>query len=722
MLSCHMHDNPSDFLKAFRNARPVITGFDTETTGLNIGDDVPFLFVFGFLSRDHKEIHTVVIPTEQLDIIKQMFRIFSTTKLLLAANIKYDLHMANNVGITIDYNNLADIQHYIRAAHDHVSARAGGVRLGLKDYATKYIDRNANTYDKAIQRERAKIAKGWNAQLKSMSGKPMRYWKNFFSDILNDVTDLPEEDYEVYIRWKKETLPTRMQDYCGVVVANDVPYSEIPENIITPYAHKDVELLFKIYLKTSPVVKTRGTENSIELENSLILPVYDMERHGLTIDKEYIQTSKQAMREEIYNQRTIIWKYLPEGTSAYARKELSNYITSVTGEEPVGLDDSALHSVLQSCNDSGLHELVNALRKLRTLEKWYTTYLKRFDGVDKVYTQINLVGAASLRMSSDFQQFPHAGICDDAGTELFNPRRAVIVEKGQYVYIDYSQIELRLQAVYTILLRHPDVNLCRAYMPYQCTSFFDGEFDYNNRNHIQNTHTIPWVYNEDNTTKWTPTDVHGATTKLAFNITEDHPDYKELRGLGKRVNFAKNYGAQYTCISKLFPNESPETIKKIDEAYYKAFPGIKKYHDYCYAMGSQPYATNLLGFRYWGSSGHNLINQLIQGSAAILLKLKLRECHDYIKTNNVTGVSMIMPIHDEIQFHVTSDAGMEHILKLKEIMETWEDSPIPIVADIEYTSTNWADKTEVTPEELLCVRPAERSATKIEEYYKSVGN
>ena len=35
-------------------------------------------------------------------------------------------------------------------------------------------------------------------------------------------------------------------------------------------------------------------------------------------------------------------------------------------------------------------------------------------------------------------------------------------------YLDYSQVELRLQALYTILVGSPDLNLCRAYMPYEC--------------------------------------------------------------------------------------------------------------------------------------------------------------------------------------------------------------------------------------------------------------
>ena len=186
------------------------------------------------------------------------------------------------------------------------------------------------------------------------------------------------------------------------------------------------------------------------------------------------------------------------------------------------------------------------------------------------------------------------------------------------IYLDYSQIELRLQAMYTILVGHPDLNLCRAYMPYQCHAYFNSykgklvgteiqytaveptiiHFDYNIKAHIKHAYDIDWYLDESPEVKWTPTDVHGATTKAAFNIDETDEHYHDLRYIGKRVNFAKNYGAQRGKIAEMFPEYSDEDITRIDGAYYLAFPGIKHYHDYCYRLANQqPYATNLFGLR-----------------------------------------------------------------------------------------------------------------------------
>lgn len=70
----------------------------------------------------------------------------------------------------------------------------------------------------------------------------------------------------------------------------------------------------------------------------------------------------------------------------------------------------------------------------------------------------------------------------------------------------------------------------------------------------------------------------------------------------------------------MFPEFDEEQIDKIDGAYYKAFPGVKEYHDYCYRLAQQqPYAQNLFGVKYYNVSGHNLINMLIQGTGAYFL-------------------------------------------------------------------------------------------------------
>ena len=144
----------------------------------------------------------------------------------------------------------------------------------------------------------------------------------------------------------------------------------------------------------------------------------------------------------------------------------------------------------------------------------------------------------------------------------------------------------------------------------------------------------------------------------------------------------------------MFPDYDSETIMAIDSGYYKAFPGIKYYQEYCYNIGNyQSYATNLFGVRYWNVSGHNLINMLIQGGSATFLKLKIISLYRFLRDNAPT-VKMVIPIHDEQQF-LFKRADLGIIPKLQEIMEDWEDSYVPIVADAEITYTYWSEKKEM---------------------------
>ena len=54
-----------------------------------------------------------------------------------------------------------------------------------------------------------------------------------------------------------------------------------------------------------------------------------------------------------------------------------------------------------------------------------------------------------------------------------------------------------------------------------------------------------------------------------------------------------------------------------------------------------------------------------------------------------------MQIHDELSWSFCPEDGLETLFKFKEIMEDWDDGLVPIVADMEITTSAWADKQEV---------------------------
>lgn len=698
--------------------KPRVLALDTETSGLHIMLDKPFIIQFGWVDEETKQGYSYAVDLERtgtlgLQVTKAALHLAAQTKTFVGHNLKYDLHMLKNIGFDYRTENMTDTMFYIRYGTDAVQESKGGAPLSLKAFAARYIAKDARLHEREIERERTAISAQFNRELKNRTGLRKKDLDEFFKDITNDVEDMPEQQLRGYTAWR-ESLPDWLQQRFRVMLtAQDIPYNRVTRSIVMKYALYDIVWTLEAFYILEPVVAVRQNQYAIEIENRLILPLLDMERVGFQIDREYLEQSRLRMKAYIINRRQRLYELANQefsiGQHALIKKILLtrwNERAETTNSEAL----SRLESELKRSADPAKREaaeFISILQELRTLEKWYATYILRFQNnlqqTDRLYTTINQVGTVSGRVTSDFQQFPKDAIKDADGQELFSPRRMVTISKEEeynaLVYIDYSQIELRLQAMYTILVGHPEPNLCRAYMPFHCRREDGTPFNPEDPEDIKQWQ-LAWYLEESPEDQWHPLDVHAATTCHAFNITPDHPDFKQLRYHGKRINFAKNYGAQYGRIRQMFPEYPDEQIHQIDEAYYKAFPGVKTYHDYCYRLAaSQAYGMNLFGVKYYNVSGHNLINMLIQGSGAFLLKLKIRELWEYARANGIKS-RLQMNIHDELSWEKHRDET-EVFFKFKEIMETWHDTLVPIVAEMEVSRTSWAEQQSVHSKEDL---------------------
>lgn len=707
-----------DFLK------PTIGAFDTETDGLHIINSKPFLFQFGYLHPTEHIGYTYVVdiqkqPELSKAVITEWHKRVAGFKLYLAHNCKFDLHMLTNNETPYIVENVSDTMFYIRYAHDALTPANGGPPMGLKDYAARYISPDAKSHDKLIQAERSAIAKMLNAKLKErlkLCGAPPAEYntKSYTIAVINQILSDPIADKnsfpdvktrQAYDDWLQLDVPAQIREQVtGLVETDMIPYTMCDRETVIRYGHYDIVWVLEIYESLVPIIDVRDNWRGVEFEQKLVFPLYEMERCGFQTDVPYLLQARDNLKNYIQQQREQLHNIVGEHFSIAQHAK----VLSILQNKGINIDstrDDAMAKVKSDLKhtdpDNVCIKIISLIQELRTLEKWYSVYIMRFikdlKHTDRLYTTINQVGTVSGRVTSDFQQFPKQGITTVDGVTLFHPRHLIGVDGGAYTaiaYLDYSQIELRFQAFYTILVGHPDLNLCRAYMPYECHRTDGTIFDYTNRTHITQAYDGTWLCNESNEL-WTPTDVHGATTKAAFGIDETHPDFHDLRYVGKRVNFAKNYGAQFRKIWEMFPEYDAETARRIDAAYYTAFPGVKKYHEYCYQRAAFSSNTqNLFGIRYYGVSGHKLVNMLVQGSAAYYLKWKIRELYDYSKARGLK-TKWQMQIHDELSWSFCPEDGIEVLFEFKKIMEDWADGQVPIVADMEITTSTWANKQEV---------------------------
>ena len=719
-----------------KNVNPEYGAVDTETDGLHIMNSRPFLVQFGFLDMPKLRGYTFAIDLDQSPIADEVLSYWDTVahslKLYMGHNIKFDLHMLANIGHEYKDTNLTDTMFYIRYGHDALHPEEGGPPLGLKEYATRYITRDAKLHENKLTREKSQIVKNYNLRLKNMLNQSgaevpgggrsftLKVIDELFKDCIFDISDLPNDMKEVYLEWL-HSLPLYLQHKVRALVESDmIRYNDLNRENLTTYAHYDIIYTLEIWASLQHIIQNRGQEKAISIENKCILPWYEMERTGFKADKEYLEQSRVRLKEYIRKQRKEFYELAGQQIAVGQHATLKKILQEKFNLEIESTNDESL-SLLKNTLDKEepAYRFISLLQELRTLEKWYSVYITRFQkdlyNTDTLYTSINQVGTVSGRITSDFQQFPKKGIKSEDGEELFHPRR-VIKTNTALVYLDYSQIELRFQALYTLLLGQPDLNMCRAYMPFECYTNWTGyhanfptriPFDPKNPEHSKHYKEYKWYHNEDDS-EWEPVDVHGATTLAAYpGLKKTDPEYHDLRYIGKRVNFAKNYGAELKRIKQMFPDKSDEECQRINEAYYKAFPGIKNYHKYCLERAAAYSNTeNLFGVKYYNVNGHKLKNMLIQGSAAFFLKLKIIQLYDYCKRNNIK-TRFQMQIHDELSWEYDTADPPDVFFKFKEIMESWQAAEIPIIADMEITTTTWADKVEVNTinelKEKLCL-------------------
>ena len=210
-------------------------------------------------------------------------------------------------------------------------------------------------------------------------------------------------------------------------------------------------------------------------------------------------------------------------------------------------------------------------------------------------------------------------------------------------FFDFSQMELRLQAEYTILVSGGDTNLCRAFVPFKCKSMFTGEIFNWGDDYSSNE----WLDDENNV--WKPTDLHTATTLKAFpTISVDDPNFGHYRRLGKMCNFLKNYGGGIGALTSSL-KVSDEIANALNNGYYQAFPKILDYQKWIEkTLTTDGFIENVFGRRYYirsSSSYFKGYNYLIQGGCADIVKNKEIRISKLLEGKKS---KILLPVHDEV--------------------------------------------------------------------------
>lgn len=730
----------NDVVRYMEQNKPTVVdyGFDTETTGLNIMKDVPFLLVFG-MSFPEGGI-TFTMPSD-LDNIKMMLAFLKVHNPgpTFGHNTKYDLHMITNAGADQEYiedMKWSDSAFYARVGTMAVSMTDQRESMALKSLSKTYLDDEADEAQGKVKEIMAKLnaarIKVLAASLKRFpipgeftpAGKQKMWGKGavekFLKNPENDLNMLDDDVREVWETWEQEYPETTYKDIW-----------DHDKDAMEEYAGFDVMYTLELVRFFRPVVEHRDQQKIINLEQRILIPYYRMERVGLRLDMEYMEASRlkvqQAIRQERHIMRHLAGDMdLTVGMHARIKKIFDEKFGVVLEKS----DKRQLDNISRYIGgDAG--RLADSINRLRTLEKWYKTYIvgivkKSHEG--RFHTQINQTGTVSGRVSSDAQQFPKEALKYN-GEELFHPRKAFLADEGHTIaYADMSQVELRVQAHYTAAIKNPDTNLCRAYIPFDCRHAVDGHIydikkDKRRWDEKKDGQSV-WLMEDG--TPWTPTDTHSLTTHTSLELmgytchemykhytwdrdtrpllewSELHEEeFAKARYKGKMINFMKNYAGGLKAAMESLGLDR-DTAQKMLDGWTAAYPGVQKYQDaIAQAASDKGYVRNFFGRRYYIENlekAYKLANYVIQGTCADLLKESIIKKDEFIRKNRLDA-RILLPVHDELQTRVPTYE--RHIYpELVRFMEDYERFYIPLTSDLELTSTNWAEKKVVKLDEI----------------------
>lgn len=702
--------------------------YDTETDGLNIIKCKPFLVIFGFAKCIYLwDANFKEATYAMFDIVRR------NNKMLFAHNAKFDYHMLHNIGTPIpediELSDSMTIARLINSSDDeHASMR-------LEKIGEKYVDKDAkfagHLIKDILQKIKAERKKMVCDNYKMITGE--RAATKAWEEYINRVQFITKY-HEAFDDYKEPTY-------------RDAFLRE-PE-LMYNYAADDVVILLEFLKAAGPIYMNKyRTLNGIDMavwkrENKLLRHIAETERNGFTVDIDYLIQSHYRVKEFQDKLYEKLHKLTGEDWKVGQHKTIIEFFRNRFGLVLESCDKKTINKL---CNDANkdIAEIAKLIKKLRTVDKWLSTYIDGVlnkiieeDGMYKLHTSINNNGTVSGRVSCDLQQMPKYAItetddgsedllleeslCED-GHELFHPRRYVIPSPGYHLYFsDYSQLELRVQAFYTIISGGLDYNLCKAYMPYDCRHYKTGEqFNYMNPEHIKHWgdfregHPHPsefkdgseevfkqgwsiWIDNQTNE-PWVPTDLHSKITMTAFpELEKGTPEFKKARYLGKATNFGKIYGIGPKALA-INLDVDLDTAQKLSDGFNATFPGVQTYWNQTQGeLALKGYTENLYGRKYYienPNNGYKVNNYRIQGSGADMLKeVEIKVC-EYLKDKKSR---FILPIHDELCIEVAPEEEEFVPRKIKEIMEDVKDviPYLPIVSEVEMTKTNWSEKKEV---------------------------
>jgi DNA polymerase-1 len=277
--------------------------------------------------------------------------------------------------------------------------------------------------------------------------------------------------------------------------------------------------------------------------------------------------------------------------------------------------------------------LVLEWRQLTKLKSTYTDALQAQINPEtgRVHTSFSLTGAQTGRLSSNDPNLQNIPIRTEVGRKI---RDAFVADSGfKLLSADYSQIELRLAA------------------------------------HMADVAQLKEAFRSG-------ADIHSMTAEELFGRVD-----RDTRNQAKTINFAILYGSSAWGIAGRLGLPKDEG-KAIIDRYYERFPGIRAFSHATLAFAREHGFTRTLFGRKThfepnirspnpsirGGAERAAINAPIQGTSADLIKRAMARMDDALEKAGLSGVKMLLQVHDELVFEVPEGEEEAAAAVIKKVM------------------------------------------------------
>lgn len=555
-------------------------GFDTETTGLEVGKDEVRLIQVGDAE------HGWAIPYDGwwgvfADLVKRWDGDW------IAHNAKFDVGMLDHMGINMPRARVVDTRIMAHVLQPHMST-------ALKNVANRTIDAKSSVAQEELGRSLTSGSGGWTWRTVPIDYQP--YWTYGALD--------PVLTYHVY-------------DYLWPKVQADCP-------------------------------------DAFELENEVSWIIERMERYGAHIDVPFAQRKLDEFNE--YVVQATKWIKSEYGVSAGSNaaiikilQEAGYEFDKTTASGAVALDKEVLEGID--------HPLAETVLQRRRIQKLASTYLSHFvSEVDEdhlIHPNINVLGARTSRMSMErpnLQNLPRKSTINPAADAVRNCI-TTRYDPGALMMCDFDQVEMRMLA--SMAKEESMINAFRG-----SEDFFVA--------------LAKLVYGDD-------------------SIIKEDP----RRQVVKNAGYATIYGAGVEKFSKT-AGITFEQGSKVRRRWDELFPGVVRFQRDVINTATQRRMTEGIAYvrcpvtrrRQIGDPGkeYALVNFLIQGAAAAVLKKKIIELNDA-----GLGEFMVVPVHDEIILDIPNDRAADAAQTLRDVMNDDKMFDVPLSASVSWGSS-WGSK------------------------------